>query len=149
MDEVIQNLESNLGFGVYKITSPIHITMGRRKIKKYPLNLNAYRNMHYNQSNSLKVAYTKLMLPVLKDLPLLDRVVFIYVIYPPTRREFDVANIGCIVDKFFSDTVVEANKLKDDNYKFLPSVSYMFGAVSKDNPRADIYIVDQNYIGKP
>lgn len=148
MEEIIQSLEDELGSGVYKVVSPLYVTVGKKKPKKQYLNLNSYRNFHHQHSNNVKKAYTELMLPMVQELPSLQKVAIIYVIYPRTKAEMDVANVGSIVDKFFSDTIVQANKLTDDNFKFLPMVTYMYGGLSKDNPRVDIYVIDQIKKGK-
>ena len=39
------------------VTLPISITYGKKKVKKYYLNLNGYRNWHYQISNKLKILF--------------------------------------------------------------------------------------------
>ena len=74
-------------------------------------------------------------------LPKLDKpIVITYTIYPKTRRLFDVANVGSVIDKFFSDCLVELGKLEDDNYKWIPKIVYQFGEVDKAYPRCEITI---------
>lgn len=63
-----------------------------------------------------------------------------YTLYPKTKRLCDVSNILSIVDKFFCDTLVKEGKLEDDNYTYIPKVSYQIGEVDKLNPRAEILI---------
>lgn len=74
------------------------------------------------------------------SLPTLERIEIEYTLYPKTKRLCDVANILSIVDKFFCDCLVELGKLEEDNYNFVPKVSYQIGEVDKLNPRAKIHI---------
>tara|TARA_B110000503_G_scaffold109474_1_gene163826 strand:+ start:382 stop:615 length:234 start_codon:yes stop_codon:yes gene_type:complete len=67
-----------------------------------------------------------------------------YVLFPKTRRLCDVANVCSVTDKYFSDALVELHKIADDNYLYLPKVTYEFGSVNKDNPRVDIHITPIN-----
>jgi len=46
---------------VLKITMPLHIEFGKKKIRKYYMNINSYRNMHYQISNKLKIEYKKIV----------------------------------------------------------------------------------------
>lgn len=63
-----------------------------------------------------------------------------YVLYPKTKRLTDVANVCSIVDKFFSDVLVEAGTIPDDNYNHLRDVMYSFGEVDPLNPRVTVFI---------
>lgn len=63
-----------------------------------------------------------------------------YVLYPKTKRLTDVANVCSIVDKFFSDVLVEAGTIPDDNYNHLRDIMYSFGEVDPLNPRVTVFI---------
>lgn len=117
---------------------------GKRKPKKLPLNLNHYRNAHFIQLNEMKKTFKELILPQLTFEPYTEPVRIEYVLYVPTKRELDISNVLCIVDKYFCDALVESGKLIDDNFKHLVQVSYTFGGIDKLNPRAEAYIYHAN-----
>lgn len=88
----------------------------------------------------MKVQFKKAISPQLTFPKLVEPVKISYVLYPPTRRELDISNVLCIVDKYLCDALVEAGLLEDDNFNHLPQVEFRFGAVDKDNPRAEAFI---------
>lgn len=123
---------------MFTISLPLHVPA--LKNPKFYLNLNTFRNAHFYTLNAAKQSFHSLVSPLLAHLPVMDRVSFTYVLFPKTRRDMDVANICSIVDKFFSDTFVTESKVIDDNYHYLPSVTYEFGSVDPINPRVDVII---------
>lgn len=128
---------------IYKISSPVSIVIPRKtkKDRVIALNLNVYRNTHFHVLNDIKIRYKELILPQLNNLPVFKYVYTVeYVWYPQRNNHSDVANVCCIVDKFFCDALVESNHLKDDNHDYLRQVVYRFGSVDRTNPRVDIYI---------
>lgn len=75
----------------------------------------------------------------------MERCYLRYVLYLPTARKTDVANVGSVVDKFFSDALVKSGVLPDDNYDHLPMVVYEFAEIDRKNPRA---VVEIHQIGE-
>lgn len=122
----------------WKIDLPIRIPI--TKNVNFSLNLNAYRNAHYQTLNKAKVTFKQIVSPFLVSIPQFETCEFIYTLYPKTNRLCDVANICSVVDKFFSDAFVENGHLKDDNYTYLPKVTYLFGSIDKLNPRVEVLI---------
>lgn len=120
------------------LTLPLSIQVTKKK--KFYINLNQYRNTHFHTLNKAKVDFKELIAEQLKKLPILERVKLTYTLYPATIREVDVPNVCSIADKFFSDALVEHGKLTDDNYKFLPEVTYRYGGVDKHKPRVEVHI---------
>ena len=112
-----------------------------KKRLKWYLNLNNYRNTHFQVSNNAKKAYKEYASKWIATLPKLDRIKIELTIYPKDKRLFDVGNIGSIHEKFFLDAVVECEKLVDDNYLFVPETTTRFGCIDKNNPRVDIKII--------
>jgi len=108
--------------------------------KKYYLNLNKYRNTHYQTLNKAKVVFKELLWDQIILLPSLNIIELEYKLFTGTKRLCDVSNICSVIDKFFSDALVECGKLEDDNYLFLPKVSYEFGSIDKSNPRVEAHI---------
>lgn len=126
-----------------EFTFSLPITIPRPRSRDLPLNLNEYRNAHYQTLNNMKIKFKEEVSAIDEIkvlLPKLNRIELHYILYPKTRRACDVANVLSIVDKFFSDALVELGKLEDDSYHFLPKVTYEIGTVDKDNPRADVTI---------
>lgn len=121
---------------MYILTSPIYIPISKRK--NFALNLNAYRNAHYQVLNKAKHLYKEIMTDQIQSLPSFSHVTINYILFPGSKRSMDVSNVCCIVDKFFSDALVELGHLPDDNYHFLNKVFYSFGEVDKENPRVQI-----------
>lgn len=124
------------------ISVPMSIMIGKRKKKSFSFNMNTYRNAYFHQLNTAKVMFKELVTHKLKHIPNFEYISLVYTVYPKTRRRIDVANVCSVVDKFFSDALVEAGKLPDDNYLFLPEVVYRFGHIDKHNPRVEIEIID-------
>lgn len=123
-----------------KLVLPLYLSVGKGKPKKLPLNLNHYRNAHFHVLNSMKVQFKKAISSQLTFPKLVEPVKISYVLYPPTHRELDISNVLCIVDKYFCDALVEAGLMEDDNFNHLPQVEFRFGAVDKENPRAEAFI---------
>lgn len=120
-----------------KIDLPISVKVGKQNCS---LNLNYYRNAHFQILNKMKIAFADQIKDQLSNLPVYKTINLQYILYPKTKRLCDVANICSIVDKFFCDALVSAKKLEDDNYTYLSKVSYEFGEVDKDNPRVTVII---------
>lgn len=121
----------------WKVVLPIKVLVGK---KYFYLNLNQYRNTHYQILNKAKTVFAELVSPLLKDIPHLNKCSFKYIYYAPSKRETDISNICSVVDKFFSDVFVSAGKLIDDNYKYLDEVTYAFGGIDPNNPRVEVVI---------
>lgn len=120
-----------------EVDLPIGIKIGR---KNYALNLNIYRNAHYQTLNKMKVEFSKVIEPELMRLPSFKSIDLTYTLYPKTKRLCDIANVCSIVDKFFCDALVNIGKLPDDNYEYLKNITYTFGSIDKDNPRVTVKI---------
>lgn len=67
---------------------------------------------------------------------------FCYTVFPQNKREFDLGNVLPIVQKFTDDALIELGILPDDNYKIVREITYKFGGIDKDNPRAELEIVE-------
>ena len=80
------------------------------------------------------------MKPQIDALKRFDRIALVFTLYPKTRLLTDISNVCSVHDKFFCDALSEFGKIEDDNYKFLPEITYRFGEVDKENPRVEIEI---------
>lgn len=97
--------------------------------KKFALNLNVYRNAHYQTLNKAKIIFKNKLLVDYPELLKIkaQRVEVGYFIERCNNRIFDTKNIESIVDKFFMDALVEFGCIPDDNYNY---VSYLAPKVS-------------------
>lgn len=99
------------------------------KNKKGSINLNIYRNLHHHSLSYQKIAFHNAVKPLLKNLPKLKCISIHYSICPKSKRRLDIMNIGSIVDKYFSDTLVECGIIPDDDYHHILHVSFGFGGL--------------------
>ena len=119
------------------ITIPCYMNVGR----KNHLNLNTYRNLHYQSLNSGKKKYKNLVKADVMELPVFENpIVLKYKYFLRDRRLVDVGNINSVVEKYFLDALVELGRIKDDNYNYVVGAGYLFGGIDKDNPRCEVEI---------
>lgn len=123
---------------MYTVISPLRINANGNRI--FLLNLNAYRNAHHYILNAAKVNYKTLLKDQISTLPTFNRITLTYTVFNQSKRKSDVGNMCTVVDKFFSDALVELGKLPDDNYEFIPEIIFRYGGVDKANPRIEITI---------
>jgi len=126
----------------HKILSPLFVMLPRKTKadKKLMLNLNVYRNTHYQTLNNAKVVYKELMEPQVSLMPYFERIEVSFTLYPKTKRRTDLGNVCSIHEKFFMDSLVELGKLPDDDYTHHVMTVYELGEVDKAYPRVEILI---------
>lgn len=125
------------------ISMPLHITTGKVKIKKNYINLNQYRNWHYQVNNNIKIAYKEIAEVKLKELGIdsfKNRIRLTFTLWKRDKRRGDRANPLSIHEKFFCDALVECGAMPDDNDDFIESTHYYTGGIDKENPRVDVLI---------
>lgn len=126
---------------IQELSVPIKLEVGVAKKKTYYLNLNGYRNWQFQLNNQLKKTFKIQVAERVRELePVKGKCRITYTIYYPTRRLFDIDNIGSVVTKFTHDALVEFEILEDDNYKIVEEIVYRFGGIDKDDPRCDVLI---------
>lgn len=126
---------------MHTLISPLFVF--RDPKKKWYLNLNNYRNTHYQALNVCKRKFKEVMKSQIELMEEFKGAVEItYIIYPDTRRKFDIANPCAVIDKFLCDAITEFGKWQDDNYHIVRRVTYQMGTVDKQNPRCEIIIKD-------
>jgi len=122
----------------YKISAPFYVPTSKKK--NFRLNLNNYRNAHFQVLNLAKKNFEIIIYPDVFNLPCMQQIELTYTLYPANKRLFDISNICSIVDKFFCDSLVRQNKLPDDNYNHIKKVVYQFGNIDKTDPRIEVEI---------
>lgn len=124
-----------------KFTSPLYIrTAKSEKGKKYYLNLNQYRNWHYQVSNAIKEKYCEQMKSQLEGIKLETPIKIEFILWKGDKRIGDRANVLSVVEKFFCDALVEYGCIEDDNDEYIIEQTYRTGGVDKDDPRVEIII---------
>jgi len=106
----------------------------------FRLNMNAYRNANHYTLSEAKIKYQEIVAPLVQHLPKLNQISLSYELFAGSARRMDVSNGCAIVDKFFSDSLVNLGYLPDDDYKHLLGVQYLFGSIDKGNPRVEVTI---------
>ena len=126
------------------IIDNIPLRLPASKSKMVSLNLNSYRNLHYQVNNKLKKLLGKAlqtnchMEGSISDYPLHLE----YTIYRKNNRKIDLMNAGSIIDKFVCDALIELGILPDDNVEYIKSVLFVDGGIDKANPRAKLKIME-------
>jgi len=83
-------------------------------------------------NNSLKKEFKRIVTPLLPTDTRYEKFELEYKLYLPNLLKRDIANVLSITDKFFSDALVEAGIVPDDNYEHLTKVVYEFGGHDED-----------------
>lgn len=128
-----------------KLKLPIKLQLNSKK--NFSLNLNIYRNAHYFTLNKAKVLYEEYLSSILDSLVPRNKIKLIYSLYyRDTARRVDISNICSIVDKFFSDCLVNKGLIPDDSFNYIPEIVYRFGGYipKSETPYVEVEIVDIN-----
>ena len=126
------------------IIDNIPLRLPASKSKMVSLNLNSYRNLHYQVNNKLK----KLLAIALKTNCKITGTIteyplhLEYTIYRKDNRKIDLMNAGSIIDKFVCDALIELGILPDDNVQYVKSALFVDGGIDKANPRAKLKIME-------
>jgi Holliday junction resolvase RusA-like endonuclease len=129
-----------------KLVLPLKIRLSKAGKKWFILNLNNYRNAHFQTLNTAKKFYTAAVIDQLqyrqpKNLPrLVGPLQLTYKYYAATARRLDVSNPCSVIDKFTCDALTEAGVWIDDDIKTVVEVRYVWGGVEKMNPRCELEI---------
>ena len=96
----------------YRFILPIYVMLPRKKVedKKIMLNMNLYRNMHFQVNNQVKELFKPIEFTLFKA----EKISIGYLVRKTTKRKFDTMNVISIVDKFFLDWLVENDYIPDD-----------------------------------
>ena len=129
-------------YETFSLETPYHITLERKSGKgtKITMGLNWYRNANFYNQNAVKQLFTERMEEPLKPVKLPDKVSITYTLYTKDKRSCDVANVCCIIDKFFSDCLSYYKCIEDDDYRYLPQVVYQYGGIEEGNAKVIIDI---------
>ena len=118
---------------------PLFIVVGT---KKHHINLNKYRNNHYQLNNSIKQQYSDIASAKLFSYKNknFSKIKLDFIYYKPTKAKRDRSNILSIHEKFFCDALTKMKVIPDDNDDHIKSSFYYSGGLDRDNPRVEIHI---------
>ena len=122
---------------------PLRIRNRAKTESYFYINMNEYRNAPFHELRDMKIKFAEMVRDQIAPLPQFDWVEFEYILFPGSAREMDTNNICSIVDKFFCDAFVKAQKLPDDNYKYLRKSIFRFGEIDRNNARVELHITGQ------
>ena len=110
--------------------------------KRRHLNLNNYRNWHYQVNNKIKKLYQQKAHNELQGY-LNARYKSISIHFHMIRgdkRKCDRSNVLSIHEKFFCDALVSYGVIPDDNDSHITRTTYTTGKIDRLNPRVEITI---------
>lgn len=122
------------------INIPICLEAGIRKKKNFFLNLNSYNRWHFQEKNQLKKLFKITILKDVRELKPIEKCEITFKIFYPTKRLFDLDNVGSVLSKFTHDVLTEAEIIPDDNYQVVSKLTFEFGGIDAINPRAEVEI---------
>lgn len=108
---------------------------------RFQLNLNQYRNWHYQANNKLKRIFKDEIEPQL-NFVLEGKVRIMYYYYAPDKRKRDLMNIISVVDKYFQDALVENGCIEADDTSIVTEIYSLYSGIDKHNPRVDAIIIE-------
>lgn len=127
------------------INLPLFVILPRKRKanKKYMLNLNVYRNTHFQILNQAKQIFTdnfQREYIAYKYPCFTEPIRLSYRLYTGSNRLCDITNIISVIDKFTQDALVSTGVIPDDNYNHIRCVEMAWGGVDKENPRCELRI---------
>lgn len=123
-----------------RIQAPLYFDIGKKKIKRYYINLNQYRNWHFIVNNNIKKLYKDTIYPQIYFLKFERPIELHFILHKKDKRKIDRANPLSIHEKFFCDALVESGCIPDDNDEFVVKTTYTTGEINKENPHVEIII---------
>ena len=122
------------------INIPICLEAGIREKKNFFLNLNSYNRWHFQEKNQLKKLFKISIIKNVRELKPIEKCEITFKIFYPTKRLFDLDNVGSVLSKFTHDVLTEAEIIPDDNYQVVSKLTFEFGGIDSENPRAEVCI---------
>jgi len=125
------------------ITLPIYYVQKfkTKKDKTWLVGDNAYRNWHYFLKNNVKQHYHDLVKNQVNDSKIAGQYTLLIDIYIKNVNS-DGSNIASRIEKFSLDALQECGVVVNDNSKYHVGTTWRFKGIDKENPRAEIQIVE-------
>lgn len=126
-----------------KLILPVYQILRKKSNKHSLINMNWYRNEHYQILNKVKINYHSFVYNQLpkNTLQLKTPLHIHYKIYIK-RKGTDGGNIRSVIEKFVLDALVQYKLIKDDTIDFIQSDSAEY-FYDKNNPRCEIFLLEK------
>jgi hypothetical protein len=121
------------------IISPLYVDLPRKtkQDKRCRLNLNEYRNWHYQVSNQAKSIYKEGIAKQLDGVSFDGPVNVCFKLYKGSTRRTDKSNFYSIQSKFLYDAMAELGCIEDDSDDYIKKEELLATEVDRENPRAE------------
>lgn len=125
------------------LTLPIYYVQEfkTKKNKTWLVGDNAYRNWHYFLKNNVKQHYHELVKNQVTDTKILGQYKLQIDLYIKNTN-CDGSNIASRIEKFSLDALQECGVVVNDNSKYHLSTTWTLKGVDKENPRAEVQVLD-------
>jgi len=125
-----------------KFNTPYYVVLPRKikGDKKYYINQNTYRNLHFQVNNKLKQIYKEQVREQLEGLTIDTPVEITYQVFKMSKRKQDKMNVVSIASKYFLDAVSEYGCWEDDNDDVVKTEIILPTEIDRENPRIEITI---------
>jgi len=102
------------------------------KKKTVSLNMNWYRNAHFQVSNKIKIQVSEYLLKYTFQ-KYTSKIKIDFVLYFKDNRRRDVSNFESIANKFILDALVDRGIILDDDFKHYPEYTVKYGGKADIN----------------
>ena len=125
-----------------KLICPLYITIERKTKadKKVFVNMNTYRNLHFQINNKVKVKYKELLREQLEGIKIKTPVEITYKVYKARNNMLDKMNVVSITSKYLLDAITQLGCWTDDNDDFVKAETKMPTELDRENPRVEVFI---------
>jgi len=125
-----------------KLICPLYITIERKTKpdKKVFVNMNTYRNLHFQVNNKVKVKYKELLREQLEGVKIKTPVEITYKVYKARNTTLDKMNVVSITSKYLLDAITQYGCWTDDNDDFVKTETIMPTELDRKNPRVEVFI---------
>jgi len=125
-----------------KLICPLYITIERKTKpdKKVFVNMNTYRNLHFQINNNVKVKYKELLKEQLEGVKIKTPVEITYKVYKARNTTLDKMNVVSITSKYLLDAITQYGCWTDDNDDFVKRETIMPTELDRKNPRVEVFI---------
>jgi len=125
-----------------KLICPLYITIERKTKpdKKVFVNMNTYRNLHFQVNNKVKVKYKEILREQLEGVKIKTPVEITYKVYKARNNMLDKMNVVSITSKYLLDAITQLGCWTDDNDDFVKTETIMPTELDRENPRVEVFI---------
>ena len=108
--------------------------------KKIFVNMNTYRNLHFQINNKVKLKYKESVIEQLKGVTIKTPVEITYKVYKARNNKLDKMNVVSVTSKYLLDAITELGCWTDDNDDFVKTETIMPTEVDREKPRVEVFI---------